>query len=286
MEEKTSNTPPIKQSVWYKKIPTLLTISNSLCGFSAILYCLQVYEKEKLFEPKYIFAHCAWLIIGAMIFDALDGWSARKLKASSLHGLEMDSLADMVTFGVAPAVVVCINAQFTAHTNQLYVFDGFLRYDRLVWIASAIYLACAATRLALYNVYAHTNASSDNFRGIPSPGAAGGVCSILILYTSDKFIFPLETITVALPIYAAFLGYLMVCSIPYPHMTKWLLGKEKRLRKLIVLGVVLVTLVFEPKLTAFLAINLYVCSGPLVLILNKITGKKVGEETELEDLVK
>ena len=292
MEEK-KNIPPaaepvIRHSIWYKKIPTLLTISNSLCGFSAILYCLQVYEKKELqnFEPKIIFAHCAWLVIGAMIFDALDGWSARKLKASSLHGLEMDSLADMVTFGVAPAVIIAINAQYTARAHDLYLFDGFLRYDRLVWISCAIYLGCAATRLALYNVYAHINASSDNFRGIPSPGAAAAVCSILVLYTSDKLSLPLETITIYLPIYAALLGYLMVCQIPYPHMTKWLLSKEKRARKFIVLAAVFVTTIIEPKLSVFLAVNLYVCSGPLALIINKFTGKNISEETELEDLVK
>ena len=69
---------------------------------------------------QYIFASCAWLVIGAMIFDALDGWSARKLKATSLHGIQMDSLADMVTFGVTPAVIVAISSHIYALSGKGY----------------------------------------------------------------------------------------------------------------------------------------------------------------------
>ena len=298
----TSEQTVIVHSIWYKKIPTLLTIGNSLCGFTAILWCLQAYEKSILksnggsltqgsqpdpsFLPE-IFASCAWLILGAMIFDALDGWTARKLKATSLHGIQMDSLADMVTFGVAPAVVVATSSHINALDNPLYIADGFLRYDRLVWMACGIYMACAACRLALYNVHAIEEKKSENFSGIPSPGAAAAVCSILII-NSANLNLPEWVMTIVLPIYTATLGVLMISTIPYPHMGKWLLSPVKRNRKLILLGAIISIAIMEsirledgPKLTAAALVTVYVLSGPIKYFYEWITGKNIPNDDEL-----
>jgi CDP-diacylglycerol---serine O-phosphatidyltransferase len=289
----TNEQPVIVHSIWYKKIPTLLTIGNSLCGFTAILWCLQVYEKDTRGEGNFItiFATCAWLVIGAMIFDALDGWSARKLKATSLHGIQMDSLADMVTFGVTPAVIVAISAHIHAISGEgHYIAEGLLRHDRLVWAACGIYLACAACRLALYNVHAIEEKNDQNFTGIPSPGAAAAVCSIIIM-TSSKFILPEWVTTIFLPIYTAFLGVLMISTIPYPHMGKWLLSPVKRNRKLIVLATIITIGIAEqisleggPKLTAAGIITAYVFSGPIKYFYKWITGKHIADDDEqMED---
>ena len=284
----------IVQSIWYKKIPTLLTIGNSLCGFTAILWCLKAYEKtgvlhgaeKDLTVLPIIFASCAWLILVAMIFDALDGWTARKLKATSLHGLQMDSLADMVTFGVTPAVVVAISA----HINTLegigmgfYKADGLFRYDRLVWLSCCIYMACAACRLALYNVHAIEEKKGGNFTGIPSPGAAAAVCSIIILNTND---IPEWVMTRFLPIYTACLGLLMISTIPYPHMGKWLISPVKRTRKLFVLGTIFGLGIYEyinmgsPKTTAAGIITVYVFSGPIKYFYEWITGRHIDDDDE------
>ena len=296
MSEKKEQ-PVIIQSVWYKKIPTLLTISNSLCGFTAILWCLQAYEKSGMwsgvttdFSLSMIFASCAWLILGAMIFDALDGWTARKLKATSLHGIEMDSLADMVTFGVAPAVVVAISA----HINTLegvgkgfYNADGFFRYDRLVWLSCGIYMACAACRLALYNVHAIEQKKDENFSGIPSPGAAAAVCSIIILNTNEKFELPEWVMTIFLPIYTACLGLLMISKIPYPHMGKWLISPVKRNRKILLLAAIIIMCVAEsirydgPKMTATAIITVYIFSGPIKYFYKWITGRHLADDADL-----
>ena len=96
----------IKENRLLKAVPNTLTLCNSLCGFWAILHCLGTYEQEQI-TPA-IFAMSAWVIMFAMVFDALDGFAARLFDASSMHGIQMDSLADMVTFGVAPATVVAI----------------------------------------------------------------------------------------------------------------------------------------------------------------------------------
>ena len=271
--------PVTVHSIWYKKIPTLLTIGNSLCGFTAILWCLQAYERaiHKETSVQIIFASCAWLVIGAMVFDALDGWTARKLKATSLHGIQMDSLADMVTFGVTPAVIVAISAHINALSGKgYYIAEGFLRYDRLVWFSCCIYLACAACRLALYNVHAIEEKKSENFSGIPSPGAAAAVCSIIIV-NSSNLILPEWVMTIFLPIYTACLGVLMISTIPYPHMGKWLLSPVKRNRKFLVLGTIvamgileLIRLEQSPKLTAAGLITVYVLSGPIKYFYNWI----------------
>ncbi|NQZ57443.1 MAG: phosphatidylcholine/phosphatidylserine synthase [Lentisphaeraceae bacterium] len=297
-EEEKENT-VIVHSEWYKKIPTMLTISNSLCGFTAILWCLHAYEKSGIIKGEIplestlaiIFASCAWLIIGAMVFDALDGWTARKLKATSLHGIQMDSLADMVTFGVAPAVVVAISAHIHSiyYTSAEYGVDGFWRYDRLVWIACGIYMACAACRLALYNVHAVEEKKDENFMGIPSPGAAAAVCSIIIMNSSAQEL-PEWVMTVFLPVYTAFLGLLMVSSITYPHMGKWLISPVKRNRKLVLLGAIVAIGVYEqlslqsgPKMTVAGLITVYVFSGPIKYLYQWITGRRLSDEDESLD---
>jgi CDP-diacylglycerol---serine O-phosphatidyltransferase len=304
-----SNEHTIKHTQLYKKIPTLLTLGNSLCGFTAIVLALQAYEKILVRMPNNhfeinpngqgtimpdAFAFCAWLIIGAMVFDALDGWAARKLNATSLHGIEMDSLADMVTFGVAPAVMVYVYS----HVNVFLGFrvieeNGFLRHDKIVWAAAAIYISCAALRLAFYNATAMEQKfnpdpnKSENFTGIPSPGAASAVCSIVIMGTSGVQ-FPEWIMTTFLPLYTALLGFLMISPIPYPHMAKWLVSPVKRLRKLIILILITSIAFYEyirfgegPKITAAVLINIYVFSGPILILSRKITGRRLHEDEDL-----
>ena len=98
----------VERNRWLRFVPNSLTLGNSLCGFAAILYTLRAYEGRDL--DLGIFAVSAWVILCAMIFDALDGFAARIFNAASMHGVQKDSLADMVTFGVAPATLVAIFA--------------------------------------------------------------------------------------------------------------------------------------------------------------------------------
>lgn len=241
----------LENNKWLKRIPTALTICNSLCGFGAILYILHVYSDES--NPAHVFAISAWIILGAMIFDALDGFAARIFNAASMHGLQMDSLADMVTFGVAPAVVVAVMAH---RLRDLKTTDFYF-----IWCLCAVYLGCAAYRLATYNVYAMLEKKkSDKFSGLPSPGAAAGVCSLVIYYSiSSK---ELKQILNILPVYAAFLGLLMVSNIRYIHIGKWIQSVRKNFRRLIILILVLAAIVKWPANSIVIIINLYILSGP------------------------
>ncbi|MEN9361159.1 MAG: hypothetical protein RL095_2694 [Verrucomicrobiota bacterium] len=306
---------PAPISAWRRAIPNLLTLGNALCGFTAIIICLQAYEVFLLKGAGHgastvldessdilanIFAGCAWLILFAMVFDALDGWAARKLRSTSSIGIEMDSLADMITFGLTPAVICYIYA----HISQtLGLWQGWGRYDRTLWVCCAVYVSCAALRLARYNVKAWEQsmlppaerAKEEGFTGIPSPGAASGICSIILMANSPVFVgaesldLPAWVITVFLPCYCVILGALMVSHIPYPHVGKWLLSGKSLPRKLLVLSALLLTTAGEtlytrhaPVITAAVVITLYILSGPLLLLLRWF-GQKIRAGHEEDD---
>lgn len=204
-----------------------------------------------------------------MVFDALDGFAARIFNAASMKGIQMDSLADMVTFGVAPAVLVAVMAHFMSSTNYL-----------IVCALAAVYLGGAALRLATYNVHAMLEKkSSDKFAGLPSPGGAAAICSIVIFCDVD--VHSINYLSMILPVYAAILGLLMVSSIPYTHVGKWLFSIKRNKRRLI-LFLIIFLLVFLFDLAALVTlINVYVLSGPVIALWEKI--KKLGKNVDMEE---
>lgn len=253
----------LERNRWLKAVPNALTLCNSLCGFGAILYTLLVYDTAMSTERgiEEILAVSAWMILFAMVFDALDGFAARILNAASMHGLQMDSLSDMVTFGVAPATLVAV----MAHSMHEFRPNQFI----VIWALCAIYLGCAALRLATYNVHAIVEKkSSDKFSGLPSPGAAAAICSLVILYSSKQG--EIKQIVSILPVYAAFLGFLMVSKIPYLHFGKWIFSVRKSRKRLLILGLMLCALALSPAWTAAVLINGYVIWGPLGALLAKL----------------
>ena len=249
---------------WLKWVPNFLTLCNSLCGFAAILYSLTVYEKglggqER--EMLTVFAISAWIILFAMVFDALDGFAARILNAASMHGLQMDSLSDMVTFGLAPATIAAIM------THSLHPPTFWL--NTAVYLLCAVYVGCAALRLATYNVHALLEKkSSDKFTGLPSPGAAAGICSVVIVWS--KFETRLQPLAMWLPVYAAMLGLLMVSPIPYPHFAKWLLSVRRNPRRFAVLiGILVVIAVFQLSGMAVL-VTMYILGCPVAYGIGRL----------------
>jgi len=253
---------------WLKWVPNALTLGNALCGFAAILYTLQAYERV-LFndsaEMEKIFAGSALMILGAMVFDAFDGYAARLLNAASIHGIQMDSLADMVTFGVAPATVVAV----MAHALNPLLTRQFM----LVWCLCAVYLGCAALRLAKYNVHAMLEKkSSEKFSGLPSPGAAAALCSVIIYYAveggPERQI--LQRLISFLPYYAAVLGLLMVSEIQYQHFGKWIFSIPRHKKRLVIVIVVLIAACYQPALVALILINGYIIWAPLAALAVKI----------------
>ncbi len=248
----------IERNRWFKSVPNALTLCNSVCGFGAILYTLRVYSSPEGVTD--VFAISAWIILFAMVFDALDGFAARIFNAASMKGIQMDSLADMVTFGVAPATIVAIMAHHLKLMNNWQYL--------LICALAAVYLGCAALRLATYNVHAMLEKkSSDKFAGLPTPGAAAAICSIVIFCNND--LRSVSYLVFALPIYASMLGILMVSSIPYVHVGKWLSSIKRNKRRLVIFFLLfLAVCVFRIAALAAL-INLYIFSGPVMALWNK-----------------
>lgn len=201
--------------------PTLLTLGNLVCGFFAIVVAARIGKPELGTVPQinaadlYNAALSGWLIFLAMVFDGLDGYVARLSRTSSDFGAQLDSLCDCVTFGVAPAfLLVKMCPRFTAF------------HSPAVWIIAASYAACAALRLARFNVETSDEDEHLRFNGLPSPAGAAALASFAIMqyamYEGRRPLACAETVDVvlqnALPFFAIIVGLLMVSRIPYPHV--------------------------------------------------------------------
>ena len=250
---------------WLKYVPNSLTLCNSLCGFGAILFALNVFRPN--FNPPQVLTICAWIILCAMVFDALDGFAARIFNAASMHGMQMDSLADMVTFGVAPAFLSVVMAQCLLQMTMTQTV--------ITLLLASTYLGCAALRLATYNVHAILEKKSgDKFTGLPSPGAAAAICSLIMFYSINyQYIKDFEWVkylAMLVPVYAAILGLLMVSNVPYTHVGKWLQSVRRNRYRMTLLAIILVIAGIFGIKGIVIIINFYIFSGPIIVLLNKL----------------
>ena len=258
------------QRKFIKNIPNFLTICNSLCGFAAILLILPIHAGSSADDAMRTFVICSAMVFFAMIFDVFDGFAARLLNAVSLHGIQMDSLSDMVTFGVTPAVMVASASKF------LFGWEMSFWQHAYVYVLCSVYIGGAALRLATYNVNATMQTkSSDNFSGLPSPGGAAAVCVAIFFLWANKLynIYPTYAAWI-LPAYSAILGLLMNSSISYIHAGKWLMSIRRNRKKLpLVVLMIAVVCCFRINGLTFLTIA-YLFSGPVMLIFEKLFPKK------------
>lgn len=189
-------------------LPNLMTAGNLACGFSAVFYIFQGMRES---DPSAnIYYTAIAFILGACLFDSLDGRLARIRGQESMFGREFDSLADIVSFGIAPALLV-----------MDIVLDGF--NERLAWTIAFVYLLCGAMRLARFNCLANMesgNASKD-FVGFPIPAAAGLIASltvfILWLHEGEKSIGHWRYLLLVLVLA---LSGLMISEFSYPSFKK------------------------------------------------------------------
>ncbi|MEK6583418.1 MAG: CDP-diacylglycerol--serine O-phosphatidyltransferase [Nitrospirota bacterium] len=218
-------------------IPSVLTAANLFCGFYSIV---------AVFKSDYVTAAIAILI--AMLFDGFDGKVARLTNSTSRFGVEFDSLSDLVSFGVAPGLLI-----------YTWALNG---YGKIGWLAVFLFIVCGAMRLARFNV--RSSGSSDNryFLGLPIPAAAGLIVTTVIF---DHHILEMgkELRPIVVLIMTYLLAYLMVSTIRYRSFKDVHLGEKKPLSALVAAVLILIVIVAEPQIMLFVLCVLYASSGPV-----------------------
>jgi len=189
-------------------LPNLMTAGNLFCGFAATLKIVQgaLIQWSSPDEAATLFHAAVWFILGACIFDVLDGRLARLGGQDSAFGREFDSLADIVSFGVAPALMV----------YRIVLID----FPRLGWLVAFVYLVCGALRLARYNCVSAAGEAGDGkaFTGFPIPAAAGLIASITLfmLWWLGERDHLIGTWKWVLPPLMIFLSIMMFSRLSYP----------------------------------------------------------------------
>lgn len=218
-------------------LPSLFTTGNVFCGFYAFVAVLN--------EHFYL---AAWAIAIGMIFDGLDGRIARLTKTTSAFGEQYDSLADIITFGMAPA--------FLAYSWVLKPFG------RLGWMAAFLFLLCAALRLARFNV-TKPEIRSQHFIGLPSPAAAVVVASIVIAF-EDLFATRMNPFIMVMVVYA--LAFLMVSNIKYPAFKQFDFKKRVVFSRFLFVILFIYVLATIPRVALFILGISYAVIGPIGLL--------------------
>jgi CDP-diacylglycerol--serine O-phosphatidyltransferase len=236
------------RSVYF--LPSMATLGNAICGFAAC-YVAAFDDSNVGIDPvaKWLYLHkffaAAYLILLAMLFDALDGRLARFARHTTDFGGQLDSLADVVSFGAAPAFVA-----LQVFKNQGPEAMPFA-FTRLIWAIGALYFSCAMIRLARFNVSnEHGEQHHFSFLGLPSPGAAAAVVGLILvqqdlrLEETDWSTWLSYRCVLVLPLVVLFTGLLMVSNLRYPHLVnRYLRGRRSLARLILAVGLLLLFMV-------------------------------------------
>ena len=250
---------PIKMRRGIYILPNLFTTGNLFCGFWAII---------SVFQEKFFYAAVAILL--ACVFDILDGKVARLSGATSKFGVQYDSLADLVSFGIAPA---------------LLAFSWALRpYGKFGWLAAFLFVVCGALRLARFNVQS-SSGEVKYFKGLPIPAAASMIALTILLYLRLIETDLVKDIVILVMIYV--LAFLMVSNIRYFSFKELNLAKRKPFSIFIFVILSMIVIIMEPTIVLFVSVIFYVFSGPVNMLMawhKKRTLRKT-EPIPEEDLV-
>jgi CDP-diacylglycerol--serine O-phosphatidyltransferase len=225
-------------------LPSLFTVGNLFCGYACIVHATRGdYERAALF-------------IGvAMILDALDGFIARLTNSSTAFGVQLDSLADVVSFGLAPAILA-----FTWGLSPL---------GRLGWAAGFLYVAAAAMRLARFNIQTTNPSLLDKryFVGMPSPAAAAVIVSTVFLYP-----YRLVDRETALPALALVLvpAFLMVSTVRFRSVKTMDVGWRRSYVALFIAAVAIALVAAHPRISLVAASYAYLASAFIGLIWTRL----------------
>jgi CDP-diacylglycerol--serine O-phosphatidyltransferase len=222
-------------------LPSLLTLGNMFCGYACVVYAMRGdYERAAMY-------------IGfAIVLDMLDGRVARMTGTSSAFGVEFDSLADVVSFGIAPAI--------------LAFAWGLSPFQRLGWAAGFIYVSATAIRLARFNVQTTQNPDKRYFVGMPSPAAAAVPAATVFAYPYglQEWYGLLALPMVLVP------AFLMVSTIKYRSFKTLELGDRRSYRNLLVLVLIIAAVVTHPQFTLAAMAYTYLASAFVGMAWTKV----------------
>ena len=211
-------------------LPNSLTAGNLLFGFMAILSCIQASNSTEEAIISNHFTQAVWFIFFSVVCDAFDGRLARMGGRESLFGKEFDSIADVISFGLAPALMMIF---LILKPNEKH--ESILQIG---WLIGFIYLLCAAVRLSRFNVLtnpilppAKRLRETKDFLGLPVPAAAGMVASLVLAYIS----FDVQNFELLMPLFMLAVALLMISSIPYPSFKEIDWQTNTRFRTFIIL---------------------------------------------------
>jgi len=277
-------------------LPSLVTLMNGLCGFTAIVFASQgigvAWETEMFPAANFsFFAIAGYLIFLGMIADMMDGHIARISKSTSSFGAQLDSLCDVISFGVAPAFLMLNLVEAYTHYLTLTDHSSILIPERVVYLIAIVYVMCAIIRLARFNVENKNDDAHLGFVGLPSPPAAGIIVSIIIFqqdflprftqwYVVSTNEFAVATVWI-LPLVTLLAGILMVTRIPYPHIVNRFLRGKKRFSTFLLILFVIPLMIWNIQLTMALGFCVFVLYGVIRwLFIKTFLRKKKAAETE------
>ncbi|MEE2681542.1 MAG: phosphatidylcholine/phosphatidylserine synthase [Planctomycetota bacterium] len=258
-------------------LPTLMTLGNLLCGFAAIHFATKTVGITSIFGWSSLTVAGILIFLG-MFFDSIDGTIARLTNTTSELGAVLDSLADVVTFGVAPALMMLrliTYYYYGPEVDQTMVLgnESGVVLAKIVWGIAAVYVCCATLRLARFQVETPSTKAEDHqyFKGLPTPGAAGAIASLIVLH--QHLLFSGEALAreaVALPSFFA-LGIPvvtilcavgMISRLRYPHFVNRYLGTKQDFTWFARILIPLVFLSLWPQITFAAGFTAYALSGP------------------------
>jgi CDP-diacylglycerol--serine O-phosphatidyltransferase len=236
-------------------LPNLFTAGSLFAGFYGI-----VATTNGNFHTAAI-----WILVSS-IFDGLDGKVARLTGTSSKFGVEFDSLADLVAFGVAPGILM---------------YSWALKpFGRLGWLAAFLFVVCGALRLARFNVQVNT-VESKRFVGLPIPAAASMVSATVLLF--HRFGWPGSFKKLAILVLIYLLAFLMVSSFRYYSFKDPELIKRQPFAFLVFAILLLIVIAAEPVIMLFAVFMAYILSGPLAFLMSYPRRRRLEKALRRED---
>lgn len=259
-------------------LPTMLTLGNVLCGFMAVFFASRPPGTDFPFAWTGLTIAAMMVFVG-MVFDGFDGRVARLTNSTSAFGEQLDSMADMVTFGVAPAFIA---VQLVDAGVPYFSSSADHLFGRATLLIALIYVACVALRLARYTVEAQDKrgAKSNFFTGMPSPGAAGTVASLALLHQhvlhGDSSIadnsWIIEAARIGMVAVTLLTAIAMVSKLPYTHAMNRYFRDRAKVGTIALYVAVAMTLFIVPQWTLAIAFTGYALSAPAWWAWRKVVG--------------